>query len=273
VRNGNRSDIPVLIGLIVLGFILGKFQTMSRNAGHTDPVSRVARSLIAPAAAVMDTGANGIADFIGAATHGQRLEAENRKLRAIAEAARSYDSDVAELLSEIAELRKLGGWESAPGRVKVPADVIGYYPHESRITINVGADRGVKRGMPVATYEGLVGRIETVDRSSSQVLLITSPSAESRISAIVQRQAPNPPPAGLIRGDGLSSLALELADPTASVTTGDVVTTSGFSDLIPRGIVIGKVVRVEDDPSFGKRTAMVFPRVSLGQLREVLVIK
>jgi len=175
--------------------------------------------------------------------------------------------------SELAELRHIGGWEAAPGREKVPAVVVGFFPHEDRVTLNVGNDRGIRPGMPVATYEGLVGRVETVDRSTSQVLLITSPSNESRITAIVRREPPNPPQAGLIIGQGPDSLLLELADPTATVQTGDIVTTSGFSDQIPRGIVIGKIVRVDDDPVFGKRTATVFPRIALGQLREVVVIK
>lgn len=221
----------------------------------------------------MNWGGNLCADFVGGALHGRRLEEENRRLKAIAAAAENYQPDIDRLQSEVDELRKLGGWEACTGREKVPADVVGYFPHENRITLNVGANRGIKRGMPVATYEGLVGRIETVDRTSSQVLLITAPSGEARISALVQRNPPNPPPAGLIRGDGPNSLVLELADPTATVDSGDIVTTAGFSDAIPRGIVIGKVISVEDDKAFGKRTAIVFPKVALGQVREVLVIK
>ncbi|MFI5387771.1 MAG: rod shape-determining protein MreC [Fimbriimonadales bacterium] len=262
-----------MLGLIVLGLLLGRMQSGYRNSGRTDPMSQGVRSLVSPAAGVMDSVATRTSDFAVAIFRGRGLEEENQRLRAIASSAQTYGPDVERLQAEIDELRKLGGWETSPGRQKVPADVIGYFPNESRITISVGADRGVKRGMPVATYEGLVGRVETVDRTSSQVLLITSTSGQSRISALIRRPLPNPPASGLIRGDGPNSLVMELADPTASVDSGDVVTTSGFSDQIPRGIVIGKVVSVQDDPAFGKRTVVVFPRVALGQVREVLVIK
>jgi cell shape-determining protein MreC len=119
----------------------------------------------------------------------------------------------------------------------------------------------------------LVARVETVDANVSQALLITAPSTEARISAIVERQPPNPSPAGLIRGEGPNAITLELADPTATVESGDTVVTAGFSAEIPRGIVIGRVVSVQDDPAFGKRTATVFPRVALGQVREVVVLK
>jgi rod shape-determining protein MreC len=266
-------DVPLLLGLIALGFILGRIQTNARRLGSTDPISGIARVLVSPAGAAINWVANGVSDFSEGVIHGRGLEQENRRLRALVAVADTYQAQVDRLQSEVDQLRKMGEWSRRPGGLKVPADVIGYFPNESRITINVGKDRGLKRGMPVATHEGLVGRIETVDRTTSQVLLITSSAVESRISALVQRKPPNPPPAGLIRGDGPSSLLLELADPTATVESGDIVITSGFSNEVPKGLVIGKVVSVHDDPAFGKRTAVIFPKVALGQVREVLVIK
>jgi rod shape-determining protein MreC len=162
---------------------------------------------------------------------------------------------------------------SAPGREKVAADVVGFFPHESRLMLDVGTKQGIKRGMPVATYAGLIGRVETVDSATCQVLLLTSPGGDSRISALVQRRPPNAPVAGLIHGETAGSLRLEMADPTAPVDVGDRVVTTGFSDQIPRGIPIGRVVSVEDDPAFGKRTALVLPYVNVGELREVVVIR
>lgn len=273
MRSRSSGDFLVLIGLVALGLVLGRLQTGARNGGHTDPISSIARSLVSPPAKALNSVANASSDFVSAIVHGRSLEDENKRLRSLAASAQMYNANIDLLQAEIGELRAMGSWQAQYGREKVPADVIGFFPHESRITINVGADKGIKRGMPVATYEGLVGRVETVDKSTSQVLLITAPSTDSRISALVQRRAPNAPPAGLLRGDGPSSLLLELADPTSSVETGDLVVTSGFSENIPRGLVIGKVVSVQDDEAFGRRTATVFPRVAIGQVREVLVIK
>jgi rod shape-determining protein MreC len=268
-----RPDWPLLLGLIVLGFILGRFQTNARNAGRTDPLSNIARILVTPASNGLTAAANAGSDLTDAFVHGRSLQAENRRLREQAALAANYSGEIERLQQEVDEVRSLSGWQAVAGRQKVPADVIGFFPHESRITLNVGADKGIKRGMPVVTYEGLVGRIETVDRSVSQVLLITAPSTEGRISALVQRQPPNPSPAGLIRGDGPNAITLELADPTATVESGDMVVTAGFSAEIPRGIVIGHVVSVQDDPAFGKRTATVYPQVALGRVREVVVLK
>jgi rod shape-determining protein MreC len=273
LNRNKRNDILVVIGLVALGFLLGKMQTTARNQGRTDPISGVVRAAIAPAASGMNALGNASSDFGASIFHGRSLQEENRRLKSLTASAEMNTANIDRLQTEVDELRRMAGWLATPGRERVPADVVGFFPREDRITINVGLDKGVKRGMPVATYEGLVGRVETVDRSSSQVLLITAPSIDSRISALVQRPAPNPPPAGLLRGEGPGTLSLELADATAAVESGDIVVTSGFSEQIPRGIVIGKVVSIQDDAAFGKRTATIFPRVSLGQVREVLVIK
>lgn len=263
----------VLLGLIVLGFLLARLQSSAAARGDVDIVSSIARRAVAPAASAMNAFAYGTSDFAGAVTQGRSLQRENERLRALAASAETYQADVDRLRAEIDLLRKTAGWKTSPGRIKVAADVIGYFPAEGRITISAGSNQGIKPGMPVATYAGLVGRIETVDREASQVLLITAGSTSSRISALVQRTPPNPPSAGLLRGEGPNSLILELADPAATVESGDLVTTSGFSSMIPRGIVIGKVVSVQDDLAFGRRTATIFPAVALGRIREVLVIK
>jgi rod shape-determining protein MreC len=273
LRSRRRPDWLLLVGLIALGFLLARIQTNARNVGRTDPLSAVARFLVSPVSNGLTAAANATSDLSGAFIHGRSLQAENRRLREQAALAANYSGEIERLQQEIDEVRNLSGWQGVSGRQKVPADVIGFFPHESRITLNVGSNKGIKRGMPVVTYEGLVGRIETVDATVSQALLITAPSTEGRISALVERQAPNPSPAGLIRGEGPNAITLELADPTATVESGDTVITAGFSPEIPRGIVIGRVVSVQDDPAFGKRTATVFPRVSLGQIREVVVLR
>lgn len=126
--------------------------------------------------------------------------------------------------------------------------------------------------MAVATFEGLVGRVETVDRRTCQVVLITSLSSESRISALVQSPS-HRPAAGLLRGTGGELLSLELSQTDLGADAGDLVVTSGFSDQIPRGLVIGRIRQIKNDAEFGRRTALVEPMVKIGEIHEVLVIK
>lgn len=266
-------DLVLLPALAALGFALGRLQTSARNQGRIDPLSGVVQTLVNPASRALSASAGAAVDFASGIASANRLESENRRLRQIEASTETYSADVRRLQDEIDALRGLGGWQPDGPHTKQPADVIGVFQLENRITLDVGSQQGIKRGMPVLAAEGLIGRIETVSGSTSQALLISSSAAEARVSAIVERTPPNPPPAGLIRGEGPSALRMELADPTATVESGDLVVTSGFSPLIPRGIVIGRVVTVQDDEAFGKRTAVVFPRATLGRVREVVVVK
>jgi rod shape-determining protein MreC len=270
---GRRNDTLLILGLIVLGVLLSRWQSATRARGQIDPISDGARTLIRPAAYGLTSLASKTQDFASALNRGSALQAENRRLRdQVAELSR-MQAEADDLRAEVDELRRLGGWMHSPGHKRVAADVIGYFPQENRIQIDAGSRKGISVGLAVATSTGLVGRVESVASSTSQVLLITSPEDGARMTALVQRPSPKPPVAGIIRGTGPGMLQLELTDPTATVEVGEIVATSGFSSVIPRGIPIGRIVGVADDPAFGRRTATVYPQAPLGSIREVLVLK
>jgi len=175
---------------------------------------------------------------------------------------------VGRLNKEVDYLRSLNDLPPVGGRNKVFATVTGYFALENRITISAGADRGLRAGLPVLTAEGLVGIIQTVDKGSSQVSLLTDPNR--KVGALVINR--DPPPLGIIRGENQALLILTV-DSTSPVENGDTVSTSGFSDRIPRGIPIGKVNQVYSDPTTGSKRVEVFPNVALGNVREVVVLK
>jgi rod shape-determining protein MreC len=194
---------------------------------------------------------------------------ENRRLRALAQSAQMYNAQIEMYRGEVDRLRIMQGFGPIPGKERVLADVIGFAAYENRITLNVGQSKGVRPGMPVEAPEGLVGTVQTVEANRCHVLLITSRSL--KIGAVDMDR--NPPPAGLIIGENTNSLAVEFQDPKAPVEVGDRVVTSGYSEMIPRGIIIGKVISVDSDEAFGMLRAKVFPAISVGTLREVHVLK
>ena len=58
------------------------------------------------------------------------------------------------------------------------------------------------------------------------------------------------------------------------MSVGDKIVTSGHSEHIPRGILIGKVIAVDFNPEFGNRRATVSPAVQgRPDLREVAILK
>lgn len=258
----------ILLVLCVIGGVLGRLQTSARQGGNSDIVSSVVRTTVRPLANTVTTVANGTSDFFTGIFSAAELTRQNQEYKQLSHVASQYTETVDRLTKEVDSLRKLVDLPALGGKTKIAATVIGYAPYENRITISAGADRGLRAGLPVVTAEGLVGTIQTVDRNESQVSLLSDPNR--KIGALVISR--DPPPIGIMRGETTTTLVLTL-DANAPVQNGDLVSTSGFSDRIPRGIPIGRVYQTYDDPNTGSRRVEVFPNVSLGNVREVVVLK
>lgn len=257
-----------MVAWCALGVVLGNVQNQARVVGRVDPVTSTIVTLLSPVSHSSHSLASAIRDTGDGLFRGRSLAAENEALRAQAQAAELYGVNIQRLEREIAALRTSQGFSEIPGRTRVSADIVGFFPHENRITLNLGQNKGLRPGMPVMSAFGLLAIVQTVDRDRAQALLLSSASIQ--LGGIVADR--NPPPAGMLRGGG-SVLTLTLEDPKAPVEVGNTVVTSGFSERIPRGLLIGRVVQVSDNPAFGVRTAEVLPATSIGEIREVFVLR
>lgn len=138
------------------------------------------------------------------------------------------------------------------------------------IQIDVGSDNGVTNDMPVMTPEGLVGRVSTVWRTHSQVVLIGDPNC--RVSALVNDPAHD---VGVLNAAGTldNTLAtLTYLSGTAELKPGEQVVTSGLGGIFPKGIPIGQIVDSRQ-VEFGMYTeARVKLGANLGTLEQVSVL-
>jgi len=150
----------------------------------------------------------------------------------------------------------------------VGASVIGRDPSPflQYVIINRGSDDGLRRGMPVVTQQGLVGRISRVTAAAANVQLITDPATS--INVRLQPSRDRAVLLGSITGD----LTLDFIPQEANVNPGDLVLTSGFGGNYPPNILIGQVtgVRSQDFDLF--QSGSVQPVVDFEQLEIVLVV-
>ena len=178
------------------------------------------------------------------------------------------------LLQERAEaerLRRLVGLaEAMPEQATLGARVTGVRvgPAGRQIlTIDRGADQGVGRLMPVVVADGVVGRVHSVDGSSSEVLLLVD--GYSSIAVRVERTRAR----ANVRGTGKPGGArLEYALRTEDVIEGDLLVTSGTDGIFPRGLVVGRVTQLRRKPQGIFLEAAVTPAVDVTRVEEVLVI-
>jgi rod shape-determining protein MreC len=257
-----------LLVVLIIGVALGRVQNKFRDDGKVDPFSRLIQSMVNGPSSALDRSLTNSSNFFGSIGDGARLREQNARLSEELNAMRLYGDRERAWIIERAELRKLAALPAIPGRTPLPAVVLNFQLRENRMTISVGSRDGVEPNMPVLAGGGLVGVIQTVSPTSSQMNLITSP--QLRVGVRILRE---PPELGIIRGDGFTKLNVEYMSSNSRTEVGDRVVTSGFGERIPAGIPVGQIVSIQREQEFGSRRATVVPDVTVGAVREVVVLR
>jgi rod shape-determining protein MreC len=92
--------------------------------------------------------------------------------------------------------------------------------------------------------------------------------AQSDVDALVRRSRAR----GIVRGDGTDRLHFEFFVRGDDVQIGDVVITSGFGGVYPKGLRIGEVIEVQADGERLLQRALVRPAVDFGRLEQIFVM-
>lgn len=205
---------------------------------------------------------------IGGLIFYHRNMVENKRLRGAAEALRSRLFDSREIFLENNRLKSMLGFKQRSSLRLVPVRIIARSPDSwsSSATIDKGKNNGIKRGMVLISPQGLVGRVAEASDNTSKILLVNDPSLG--VSAIVQRSRQE----GLVNGTLGSNLIMRYLPKDADIAAGDLVVTSGLSQIYPKGLLVGKVINVGSDLSGLNRYAVIKPAVNCSAIEEALVI-
>jgi rod shape-determining protein MreC len=184
------------------------------------------------------------------------------------EMLRSKLFDMRELYQENSRLRSLLAFKQQSALRLIPARVIGRFPDNwtSGVILDKGKSNGINTGMVVVNHIGLIGKIIETTSLTSKVLLINDSS--QGISSIVQSSRQE----GLVSGSLGVNLVMRYLPKDAQISVGDIIVTSELSRIYPKGLLIGKVIKVGYEFSGLNRFAIVKPAVDLANIEEVLVI-
>lgn len=128
-------------------------------------------------------------------------------------------------------------------------------PYVRTLLVDVGRNQGVRRGMAVVAPSGLVGRIVAVGTGTSRVLLVSD--LNSRIPVMLKRNEER----GILAGANTDRPRLVFVRRKIVVREGDEIVTSGFGGVLPPGLPIGTVSRIESG-SFVVRPSVDWNRLS-----------
>ena len=130
--------------------------------------------------------------------------------------------------------------------------------------INIGSNKGVKKGFAVLDGDNFIGRIVDVNFFSSRVLLISD--LNSKIPVLVEPLAYH----AILSGHGKSKPTLEYLPKKHNVQNGDKVYTSGKEGLFSPGIPIGEII-IEDNiiriESFSDLSQITFVNIKLEDIQ------
>lgn len=259
-----RSWRTIILALLALGLIALAL------GGYLAPAIRLVVTPLVGAQTWLSERYNTIVDFVTAprdvaelTRRNEELEAEISRLQAqvIELQQQNQQIDVLSALVDFARARPVYDY--------VAADVIGRDPSPflQYVIINRGSDDGLRRGMPVATSQGLVGRISAVIAGAARVQLITDASSVVNVSL----QSTNA--SAVLQGNLTGELTLTMIPQDIGVENGEVLLTSGLGGNFPPNILIGQVTGVRSRSFELFQTASVQPLVDFARLEIVLVIR
>ncbi|MFE3590847.1 rod shape-determining protein MreC [Streptomyces niveus] len=256
-----RESRLLLVLLIAIAFALITVDIRGGEASPVDGARQAAATVFGPVQKGVSSAVDPVGNAIGAVRDsGQRhdrvtaLEQENAALK------RRLGSDERNR-SRVNELDKLLKTAGAGQYGIKAAEVIAIGAAQGfswTVTIDAGADDGLKRDMTVLNGDGLVGRVTTVGPSTATVLLANDPDFT------VGTRMENSNELGFATGQGDQPFNVQLLNGKAKVKPGDRLVTFGSSKDRPfvPGVPVGQVVRV--DPAGGDLTRDIFVRPYVG---------
>ncbi len=192
----------------------------------------------------------------------QRLMTEVGRL-----SVQSYQ--IQEVTAENERLRRLLDFKERNEYDLIPARIIGMGTAgmDGSIVIDVGTEDGCQVDMVVMTDKGVVGRLVSVGESTSIGQLVIDPNF--RISARLQRSRQ----LGIVRWFNGNVSVLEGIHQRADVQTGDWAVTSGYSDIYPPGLPIGRICWISHEEGSLFQEIRLWLDVDFYALEEVFVLK
>ena len=176
--------------------------------------------------------------------------------------------ELEQIEKENIRLKELMNFDKEQKWTKVFAQIVAWDANSDYkvIRINKGVKAGLKLQSAVITSKGLVGYVYRLSDDYADVLTILDPSM--RVDAMIDRTRSH----GIIEGYSNETCLMKYVTRTETVTLGDMVITSGFGNVFPKGIRVGEVIKIERETYGITQFLQLEPSVNFNELEEVIVL-
>ncbi len=234
---GERPVLVACIGLALVVLVLGKLEVKAVHKAADmlgDQVVPLVAVVREPVSWSRQLGER-MGSLFAVHAENERLRAENRRLLDWqAQAVRlGVENRSLRTMLDMPEPEPAADWVSA----RIVADSASPFVHTRLIDVGHAAE--IAAGMAVMTPAGMIGRVIAVGSRSARILLLTD--LNSKIPVIVERSGDQ----ALLAGDNSAEPKLEFLPLNPRFQIGDRVMTSGRGGVLPPGLMIGEISRIE----------------------------
>lgn len=139
---------------------------------------------------------------------------------------------------------------------------------ENSFIIDKGLSSGLVVGLPALSSQGImIGKITECKENISRISLLTS--SDCKVAATVQGQVST---MGVTEGELGLTLKMNFISQDKNIKVNDVVVTSGLEKNVPKGLILGKVVQVENKKNEIWQSVIIEPLLDYKSLDLVSVI-
>ena len=262
-----------MIVLIVISILLVGTTSFISALGYTSYVRNAIGIILTP----VQNGANYVFDSIenifSSKEDFKKLKEENEELKSQLAEQKEILANAQLALKENEELKNYLGIKKDTSHIALEnAYVTGRQSasHTLILTVNKGTYHGIKPGMPVIDKYGIVGKVSETGLNWSKVTFVTQPNVSFGVK--LEKTGDKAIAKGTYTSSKEGLCAVTYFPESTSIEAGDRIVSSDDSVLLPEGILLGVVERVETDAVTREITAYVRPASNFTEVQSVAII-
>ncbi|VAW33857.1 Rod shape-determining protein MreC [hydrothermal vent metagenome] len=258
-----------VLRFLLLEIICIILMVMDHSAKIATPIRAAISTLTYPLVKVIELPQNAYEFLSSSASNQFQLLSENVSLKQKLSQAQIELLQLEVISQQNQELRQLLGAKlQLPLKTTVAFLInINTGDNAHHFIINQGFNQGVTIGQTVLDLKGVAGQIFSVDLETAHVILITN--ANHAVPVEFLRTGIRT----FMYGTGdLTTLSLPEIPQSANVKVGDILITSGFGGVFPRGLKIATISTIIDSEDRSYRQAEAHPSADLNNIKQVLLV-